>query len=33
MAHAIFSERGPDLSILSRPACWRRQRQSRRARS
>ena len=31
MAHAIFNDRGPDLSALSKPACWRRQRQSRRA--
>lgn len=24
-AHAIFGRRGPDLSALSVPACWRRQ--------
>ena len=24
MAHAIFGQRGLDLSVLSRPACWRR---------
>lgn len=24
VAHAIFGQRGPDLSALSRPACWRR---------
>lgn len=23
-AHAIFAQRGPDLSMLSIPACWRR---------
>jgi len=24
MAHAIFGDRGPDLSALTKPACWRR---------
>jgi len=24
IAHAIFGQPGPDLSGLSRPACWRR---------
>jgi len=24
MAHAIFGARGPDLSALHKPACWRR---------
>ncbi len=24
IAHAIFGQRGPDLSELNRPACWRR---------